>query len=85
MNETLMFFRREDMEKVNIVFHNNGTVSYQHKKILNFIPEMSRDGDLKVVVPNIPLLVRSPIALLQRVLIIDRLEKFLLSASAMWR
>lgn len=45
------------MEKVNIVFHNNGTVSYQHKKILNFVPEMSKDKNLKVTVPNIPLLV----------------------------
>lgn len=45
------------MEKVNIVFHNNGTVSYQHKKILNFVPELSKDKDLKVMVPNIPLLV----------------------------
>lgn len=47
------------MEKVNIVFHNNGTVSYQHRKILNFVPEMSKDGDLRLVVPNIPLLVSS--------------------------
>lgn len=45
------------MEKVNIVFHNNGTVTYQHKKILNFVPELSKDKDLKVIVPNIPLLV----------------------------
>lgn len=45
------------MEKVNIVFHNNGTVSYQHKKILNFVPELSKDKDLRVLVPNIPLLV----------------------------
>jgi len=45
------------MEKVNIVFHNNGTVSYQHKKILNFVPEMSEDRDIKLIVPNIPLLV----------------------------
>lgn len=45
------------MEKVNIVFHNNGTVSYQHKKILNFVPEISKDGNIKVIVPNIPLLV----------------------------
>lgn len=50
-------FCREDMEKVNIVFHNNGTVSYQHKKILNFVPEMSKDANMKVIVPNIPLLV----------------------------
>lgn len=48
---------REDMEKVNINFHNNGTVSYQHKKILTFVPEMSKDGELRVLVPNIPLLV----------------------------
>ncbi|KAH0949613.1 hypothetical protein HN011_006049, partial [Eciton burchellii] len=59
LQEVGPFVYREDMEKVNIVFHNNGTVSYQHKKILNFIPEMSRDGDLKVVVPNIPLLTLS--------------------------
>lgn len=51
------FDYREDMEKINIVFHNNGTVSYQHKKILNFVPELSKDGDLRVIVPNIPLLV----------------------------
>ncbi|XP_035719198.1 scavenger receptor class B member 1-like [Vespa mandarinia] len=53
------FVYREDMEKVNIVFHNNGTVTYQHKKILNFVPEMSRDGEVKVMVPNIPLLTLS--------------------------
>ncbi|XP_011875402.1 PREDICTED: scavenger receptor class B member 1 [Vollenhovia emeryi] len=53
------FVYREDMEKVNIAFHNNGTVSYQHKKILNFVPEMSKDADIKVTVPNIPLLTLS--------------------------
>ncbi|XP_025267973.1 scavenger receptor class B member 1 [Camponotus floridanus] len=53
------FVYREDMEKVNIVFHNNGTVSYQHKKILNFVPEMSKDENIKVIVPNIPLLTLS--------------------------
>jgi len=52
--------RREDMEKVNIVFHDNGTVTYQHKKILNFVPEMSKDANLRVHVPNIPLLVSTP-------------------------
>lgn len=45
------------MEKVNIVFHNNGTISYQHKKILNFVPEMSEDRNTKIMIPNIPLLV----------------------------
>ncbi|XP_017756688.1 PREDICTED: scavenger receptor class B member 1 [Eufriesea mexicana] len=59
LQEVGPFVYREDMEKVNIVFHNNGTVSYQHKKILNFVPEMSKDKDLKVTVPNIPLLTLS--------------------------
>lgn len=45
------------MEKVNIKFHDNGTVTYQHKKILQFVPEMSVDKDQKLTVPNIPLLV----------------------------
>lgn len=45
------------MEKVNIRFHDNGTVSYQHKKILKFVPELSIDQHRKITVPNIPLLV----------------------------
>ncbi|XP_043262068.1 scavenger receptor class B member 1 [Colletes gigas] len=56
LQEVGPFVYREDMEKVNIVFHNNGTVSYQHKKILNFVPELSKDKDMKLMVPNIPLL-----------------------------
>lgn len=53
------YFRicREDMEKVNIRFHDNYTVTYQHKKILQFVPELSIDKNLKVITPNIPLLV----------------------------
>lgn len=51
------FVYREDMEKVNIQFHDNYTVSFQHKKILKFVPEMSVDKNLKIVIPNIPLLV----------------------------
>ncbi|KAL3270637.1 hypothetical protein HHI36_021168 [Cryptolaemus montrouzieri] len=47
---------REEMEKVNIKFHDNGTVSYQHKKILQFVPELSVNKDQKITVPNIPLL-----------------------------
>lgn len=47
------------MEKVNIKFHENGTVTYQHKKILRFVPEMSTDGGVKLTVPNIPLLALS--------------------------
>lgn len=45
------------MEKVNIKFHDNDTVTFQHHKILRFIPEMSVNKDQKFVVPNIPLLV----------------------------
>lgn len=46
------------MEKINIQFHDNYTVTYQHKKILQFVPELSVDKDLKLTTPNIPLLVR---------------------------
>lgn len=46
------------MEKVNIKFHNNGTVTFQHNKILKYVPEWSAgDKDSKLTVPNIPLLV----------------------------
>ncbi|CAH2988244.1 unnamed protein product [Chilo suppressalis] len=50
------FVYREDMEKVNIKFHDNDTVTFQHNKILRFVPELSVDKDQKLVVPNIPLL-----------------------------
>jgi len=48
------------MEKVNIHFNNNGTVTYQHKKILEFMPHLSviKNDEIKLTVPNIPLLVR---------------------------
>ena len=45
------------MEKVNVRFHENFTVSYQHKKILQFVPELSVDKNLRITTPNIPLLV----------------------------
>lgn len=47
------------MEKVNTKFYENGTVSFQHHKILQYVPEMSitRGEELKFTVPNIPLLV----------------------------
>lgn len=45
------------MEKVNIKFYENYTVSYQHKKILQFVPELSVDKNLRILTPNIPLLV----------------------------
>jgi len=46
------------MEKINIRFHENGTVTFQHNKILQFVPELSVDRNSRVIVPNIPLLVR---------------------------
>lgn len=46
------------MEKVNIKFHDNGTVTFQHNKIMQFVPELSADKNIRVIVPNIPLLVR---------------------------
>ncbi|KAH0811538.1 hypothetical protein GEV33_011253 [Tenebrio molitor] len=49
----------EDMEKVNIKFHDNGTLTYQHKKILQFVPELSVNKEQKITVPNIPLLTLS--------------------------
>lgn len=58
-----MVFYREDMEKVNIKFHDNYTVTYQHKKILQFVPELSIDRNVRVMTPNIPLLVSSSILL----------------------
>lgn len=51
------FVYREEMEKTNIEFHENQTVSFQHKKILQFVPELSVDKNLRIVTPNIPLLV----------------------------
>lgn len=54
---TVLSAYREDMEKVNIAFHDNGTVTFQHRKILRFVPEMSLDRNIKIVLPNIPLLV----------------------------
>ncbi|CAG9857529.1 unnamed protein product [Phyllotreta striolata] len=53
------FVYREEMEKVNVQFHDNGTVSFQHKKILQFVPELSVNKHQKIVVPNIPLLTLS--------------------------
>ncbi|XP_066149330.1 lysosome membrane protein 2 isoform X1 [Euwallacea fornicatus] len=59
LQEVGPFVYKEDMEKVNIKFHDNGTVSYQHKKILKFVPELSVDKNHKLTVPNIPLLTLS--------------------------
>lgn len=49
------------MEKVNTKFYDNGTIAFQHNKILHFMPERSiaNAEDLQFVLPNIPLLVRT--------------------------
>lgn len=59
------------MEKVNINFYDNYTVSYQHKKILQFVPELSVDPNTRITVPNIPLLVSF-------IIIINYLIKFII-------
>ncbi|XP_055842453.1 lysosome membrane protein 2 isoform X2 [Episyrphus balteatus] len=56
LQEVGPFVYREDMEKVNVNFYDNFTVSYQHKKILQFVPELSIDKNTKIITPNIPLL-----------------------------
>ncbi|KAK4878226.1 hypothetical protein RN001_010732 [Aquatica leii] len=62
LSEVGPFVYREDMQKVNIQFHENGTVSYQHKKILKFVPELSVDKNKLLTVPNIPMLTLSSLS-----------------------
>lgn len=50
---------RQRTEKVNVVFNHNGTVSYQEKVSLSFVPELSARHHPRqdyIAVPNIPLL-----------------------------
>ncbi|KAK6645191.1 hypothetical protein RUM43_001467 [Polyplax serrata] len=48
---------RQTWEKVNIKFNDNGTISYQMKKVFVFDPENSIGSeDDMVVIPNIPML-----------------------------
>lgn len=57
LEEVGPFVYREDMQKVNIQFHDNGTVTFQHYKILEFMPEMSvAPNNTRFILPNIPLL-----------------------------
>lgn len=57
----MLLFRRETWEKVAVAFNDNGTVSFQQKKVFKFDSEQSV-GDIEdmVVVPNIPMLVSLP-------------------------
>lgn len=47
------------MEKINIKFQNNGTVTFQHRKILQFVPELSISNQEKLTVLNVPLMALS--------------------------
>ena len=50
---------RETWERKNIVFHDNGTISFNQQKIYIFDAERSVGSEEDVVVvPNIPMLVR---------------------------
>lgn len=59
LTEVGPFVYREDMQKINIKFHENGTLTFQHKKILEFVPELSVNRNERLTVPNIPLLALS--------------------------
>lgn len=49
---------RETWEKVNLTFHDNGTLTYNQQKVYKFDREQSAGSeDDVVVVPNIPMLV----------------------------
>lgn len=54
----IYFFTREQLERVNIEFHPNGTVSYNEKRSFEFLPDKTR-GSLrdKIIVPSIPIMV----------------------------
>ncbi|KAE8749396.1 hypothetical protein FOCC_FOCC003910 [Frankliniella occidentalis] len=57
LNELGPYVYVETWEKVAVAFNDNGTVSFQQKKVFRFDPEQSV-GDIEdmVVVPNIPML-----------------------------
>ncbi|XP_066991111.1 scavenger receptor class B member 1 [Anabrus simplex] len=47
----------EKLEKVNVVFNKNSTISFQESRSYEFVPEKSIGSELdEVVVPNIPLI-----------------------------
>jgi len=48
---------REKLERVNVTFNDNGTVSYQESRTIVFVPELSYSSLDKVIrVPNVPLI-----------------------------
>lgn len=58
-NEFFCF--RQTWEKVNLQFHDNGTLTFNQRKIFKFDAERSNGTeDDMVVIPNIPMLVSLP-------------------------
>ncbi|KAF5290039.1 hypothetical protein FQA39_LY14820 [Lamprigera yunnana] len=57
VNEVGPFYYEEYLEKVNVKFHPNGTVSYQEKRTQHYRQDLSNglQKNVTVVVPNIPL------------------------------
>lgn len=58
VNELGPFVYKETVERINVEFNENGTVTYQEKRSNEFIPELSQ-GDpkhLTITVPNLPLI-----------------------------
>jgi len=57
LDELGPFVYVETWEKVNLTFHDNGTLTYNQQKVYRFDPEQSVGSeDDTVVVPNIPML-----------------------------
>lgn len=52
------FVYKETVERINVEFNENGTVTYQEKRSNEFIPEMSQGNpeDLTIIAPNLPLI-----------------------------
>lgn len=52
------FVYKEKVERVNVEFNKNGTVTYQEKRSNEFVPELSNGNpeDLSITVPNLPLI-----------------------------
>lgn len=54
-----LFYSRETIERVNVKFNDNGTMTYQDKKTYTFSEELSAGSEWdSVTVPNMPFLVR---------------------------
>lgn len=52
------FVYREKVERINVEFNKNGTVTYQEKRSSEFVPELSKGNPehLTISVPNLPLI-----------------------------